>query len=338
MMGKIQKAQTVSSIVAGIFGVILVGFLGVPVSADDLITFIPDWVKGVEGYWYGQEISNKEYVTFVDYIIKNQIVPDNYYRILSNKYTEGIITYNNTAVSAEILFIALNEWEKLNPDLAFIESSYSPSLYITKMEYQPFGIQTSSDEILLGYVQDRVIYVSPLQNNVTTINMIMHGVGITLGLEQINDDESHLMYTPEATKTKSMFDDKGYVLPELLTRHKLNSILSPEKKNIVDDGVLTYKIDPIPEKIKQKEFIEEAVYDGFNLWTKENPKLVFEEITTGEPDIQISWLEYQGTHIGLGCIDCLRYGATIEVVLEQPDCNGKSVQYDKGMITNTISS
>src|SRR3972149_9735966 len=107
-----------------VFGFILVVFLGVPATATDLITFTPDWIKRVESYWYAHEISNKEYVTFVNYIIKNQIVSDNYYEILSNKYSDGIITYNNTAVSDDILFKALNEWEKLNPDLVFVVLYY----------------------------------------------------------------------------------------------------------------------------------------------------------------------------------------------------------------------
>lgn len=115
-----------------------------------------------------------------------------------------------------------------------------------------------------------------------------------------------------------------------------NSEIFIEEKNI-DDEILTYKIDNIPEKIKHKEFIKEAVHEGLNLWTRENPELVFEEITEGEPDIHISWIEFEGTHMGLGCLDCLKIGATIEVVLEQPGCTGEIVQYDKGMITNIVA-
>lgn len=195
--------------VAIVFGFILVGFLGVPATATDLITFTPDWIKRVEGYWYGHEISNKEYVTFVNYIIKNQIVSDNYYEILSNKQADGIITYNNTTgVSDDILFIAFNEWEKLNPDLVFIESFYSPSLIIIELEHLPFGTTLNSDQELLNYSEDeiifqeytdrkeigRIIYIPAKQDNVTTINEIMDGIGLTLGTGQ---------------------KGKGYVIPEI---------------------------------------------------------------------------------------------------------------------------
>lgn len=185
-------------IVTIVFGFILAGFLGVQVTATDLITFTPDWIKRVEGYWYGQEISNKEYVTFVDYIIKNQIVSDYYLEILSNKYTDGIITYNNTAVSEDIVLIALNEWEKLNPDLVFVESSYSPYVFIKEIEGLPFAITLNSDQELVGHGEDKIyfpesldpkkpkiIYLPAKQDNITTINEIIEEIELTLG--QIND-------------------------------------------------------------------------------------------------------------------------------------------------------
>jgi len=111
----------------------------------------------------------------------------------------------------------------------------------------------------------------------------------------------------------------------------------PKIPNFFDDGILTYNIDPIPSKMSQTSMIKQGVYDGLSMWSKKNPELVFQEITSGKPDIQISWIEYQGKHSGMGCIDCLDVGATIEVVLEELDCNGKPVQYDKGTITNIVA-
>jgi len=164
---------------------------------------IPDWIKRVESFWYGQEISNREYVSFINYIIKNQIVSDNYYEKLSKKHTYGIITYNNTVgVSDDILFIAFNEWEKLNPDLVFIESSYSPSLTIIEHEHLPFGVILNSNQKLLGYSEDeifyeeysggregsRIIYIPAKQDNVTTINEIIQGIGLSLGKGQKGEE------------------------------------------------------------------------------------------------------------------------------------------------------
>ena len=113
--------------------------------------------------------------------------------------------------------------------------------------------------------------------------------------------------------------------------------LIPEDFTIFDDGVITYKMDPIPDRIKDKEIVLDGVYNGLIDWSQLNPKLVFSEISTGTPDIQISWINYSGTHSGAGCLDCLRYGATIDIALGQPDCNGQFVQYDKDMITETIA-
>jgi len=141
-----------------------------------------------------------------------------------------------------------------------------------------------------------------------------------------NFDEGLEIEKEEQTKPEIESQDK-----------KQSSDIIPKNFNLFDDGILTYKIDPIPSHIIQTSTVKDSVNDGLNLWSKKNPKLVFEEITTGKPDIEISWIEHTGTHAGMGCIDCLRYGATIELVLGQLDCNGEFIQYDMDMIKNTVA-
>ena len=60
-------------------------------------------------------------------------------------------------------------------------------------------------------------------------------------------------------------------------------------------------------------------------------------MTSGQPDITIRWIEYTGTHVGSACLDCLRSGAVINVVLEQPNCRDNPVAYGPGMIRNIIA-
>ena len=83
--------------------------------------------------------------------------------------------------------------------------------------------------------------------------------------------------------------------------------------------------------------VRQAIRDGFEAWTQVNPGIVFEEVTTGQPDIIVRWIEYTGTHEGSACLDCLRNGAEINVVLEQPDCRDNPVAYGPGKIRNTIA-
>ena len=188
--------------------------LFIPTSVFAEYSTIPSWVDRVEGFWYGQEISNNEYVTFVDHIIKRQIVSHEYYEILNNKHVDGIITYNNTAISAGMMSIAFSEWEKLNPDLVFVESPYSPSLSVQEMYWTPFSIKLDSDKVLLGYERDGIIFVSPDYDRVTTINTLMHEIGHVLGLMHIND-ESHLMYGSERSVDASSYNKRGYAIPNI---------------------------------------------------------------------------------------------------------------------------
>ena len=143
---------------------------------------------------------------------------------------------------------------------------------------------------------------------------------------------------PETPKGRDIeLGDDGLIIDGKKVESQIPSLI-PKEFTILDDGILTYKMDPIPYYTsKETDFIKEAVYDGFNAWSQLNPKLVFSEISVGDPDIRISWIDFRGTHVGTGCLNCLHDGATIEVVLEQRDCNGKLVQYDKDMITFTVA-
>lgn len=83
--------------------------------------------------------------------------------------------------------------------------------------------------------------------------------------------------------------------------------------------------------------VRQAIRDGFDTWTRANPGIVFEEVASGQPDITVRWIEYTGTHVGSACLDCLRNGAVINVVLEQPDCRDNPVAYGPGKIRNIIA-
>lgn len=111
---------------------------------------------------------------------------------------------------------------------------------------------------------------------------------------------------------------------------------------------LTYRVEPpaaaldssglIPEfAAGHAEAVSAAVRAGLDAWTALNPGITFEEVDAGRPDISIIWIEYDGEHLGVGCLDCLRTGAYIHVVLERPDCRGDPVAYDYGAIRNIVA-
>ena len=81
----------------------------------------------------------------------------------------------------------------------------------------------------------------------------------------------------------------------------------------------------------------DAVHKGLDSWAQLNPGISFSYITTGTPSIAVDWIEHNPDHVGLGCLDCLLYGATILVALEAPDCHGDMVAYDQRALIHTVA-
>ena len=111
---------------------------------------------------------------------------------------------------------------------------------------------------------------------------------------------------------------------------------------------LTYMVEPPSSILDASDygaaFVAEhtgtvlaAVRDGLHAWSEINPGISFREIRFGTPDIMIRWIDYDGDHLGVACLDCLRTGAFIEAVLEEPDCRGDPVAYDHGTIRNIVA-
>lgn len=80
----------------------------------------------------------------------------------------------------------------------------------------------------------------------------------------------------------------------------------------------------------------DAVHAAFESWSDLNPELNFVWVEHN-PTVYIEWVEYHPAYIGLACIWCLGFDATMEVVPYGYDCNGKRISYTPETIQDTIT-
>ena len=80
----------------------------------------------------------------------------------------------------------------------------------------------------------------------------------------------------------------------------------------------------------------DAVHAAFESWSDLNPELNFVWVEHN-PTVYIEWAEYHPAYIGLACIWCLGFDATMEVVPYGYDCNGRRISYTPETIQDTIA-
>ena len=80
----------------------------------------------------------------------------------------------------------------------------------------------------------------------------------------------------------------------------------------------------------------QAVRDGFNVWSDLNPHLSFVQVEQN-PLIRVNWIEYTPDHIGLACLDCLIYGASMDVSLYDYNCRGERIHREPDYVRNIIA-
>ena len=80
----------------------------------------------------------------------------------------------------------------------------------------------------------------------------------------------------------------------------------------------------------------QAVRDGFDVWSDLNPHLSFVQVEDN-PLIRVNWIEYTPDHIGLACLDCLIYGASMDVSLYDYNCRGERIHREPDYVRNIIA-
>jgi len=109
---------------------------------------------------------------------------------------------------------------------------------------------------------------------------------------------------------------------------------------VASSDIITFLVDPIPQRIQYPDIIRNGVDIAFNEWDQNNPNLVFEETTNKDADIHIIWDHViYGDHRGAVKLDCLALGEGCEMIiaLGELTCQKEYVQYDQGKIANILT-
>jgi len=123
-------------------------------------------------------------------------------------------------------------------------------------------------------------------------------------------------------------------MPESAKDLPLNPI-----NEIASSDIITFLVDPIPQRQPYPDEIRNGVDIAFNEWDQNNPNLVFEETTNKDADINISWDHIiYGEHRGAGKLDCLAQGEECRIIiaLGELNCKKEYAQYDQGKVANIL--
>ncbi len=80
----------------------------------------------------------------------------------------------------------------------------------------------------------------------------------------------------------------------------------------------------------------EAIRGGFNAWSDLNTHLSLVHVEQ-DPLIQIDQIEYSPDHIGLACIYCLVYGASMDVSIYDYNCHDERIHHEPDYVRNIIA-
>ena len=165
-------------------------------------------------------------------------------------------------IPVDALMKAIENWEKSNPNLEFIQSENSN----IEIKWQKYASSTHTglatcNSVLFGILSHCVLDISIgaencnsdfIQNDESmVVNILMHEIGHALGLGHTSE-ENHLMYSTESPEIN--YDTKGYTIPDRLEDLYVgqNLLLHQEKE-------IQSKIELLDTKIAR----EQSQYDEY---------------------------------------------------------------------------
>jgi len=245
-------------------------------------------VVAIIGYaWYadllpfGFETSSDEFSPSIENIQQiSNIVTSEDHQIIYYSF-EDVPNIPNEQIPVDALKKAIETWEKLNPNLEFIQSENS-NIEIKWQKYASVnhtGLATCNS-VLFGILSHCVLEISVgaedcnsnfVQNDENMVtNILMHEIGHALGLGHTSE-KNHLMYSTESPQIS--FDTKGYVLPE-----RFDELYVGQQLLLFDKQELQSSIESLDVKITREQsqydeyFKQYQYYEGKTLAPQEYEK------------------------------------------------------------------
>jgi len=175
---------------------------------------------------------------------------------------ETVPDVTDKQIPVDALMKAIENWEKSNPNLEFIQSENSN----IEIRWQKYASTTHTglatcNSVLFGILSHCVLDISIgaedcnsnfVQNDENmVVNILMHEIGHALGLGHTSE-ENHLMYSTESPEIN--FDTKGYVVPD-----RLEELYVGQKLLLVQEKKIQSEIEALDIKIKR----EQSQYDEY---------------------------------------------------------------------------
>lgn len=110
-------------------------------------------------------------------------------------------------------------------------------------------------------------------------------------------------------------------------------------ENILDDGVVTYYVDPYPVMKNAERNTGDAIDEAFVEWSKLNPDLVFEQVFSSDSsEIKIHWKQkvYAYGFMVSGSTEIDGKYADITIDYGGLDCNWEEVMYTPDTIKDIL--
>ena len=102
--------------------------------------------------------------------------------------------------------------------------------------------------------------------------------------------------------------------------------------------IITYGFSELLLNVHAHNYTQtlQAVHDGFKAWSDINDNLEFVWMER-DPLVWIEWAEYHSEYVGLACLWCLGYEASMDIVLHGYNCKGERIHHSPNGIRNTVA-